>query len=71
MKSVDGTETAIDLPKSNVLSYYLGDGSKVIVRPSGTEPKIKAYITACGETRKVSEEKAEMLGKNISEILGV
>ena len=71
MKSNDGTETAIDLPKSNVLSYYLGDGSKVIVRPSGTEPKIKAYITACGETRKVSEEKAEMLGKNISEILGV
>lgn len=71
MKSVDGTETAINLPKSNVLSYYLKDGSKVIVRPSGTEPKIKAYITACGDTRKVSEEKAEMLGKNISEILGV
>ncbi len=71
MKSVDGTETMIDLPKSNVLSYYLADGSKVIVRPSGTEPKIKAYITACGETRKVSEEKAELLGKSISEILGV
>ncbi len=71
IKSVDGTETAIDLPKSNVLSYYLNDGSKVIVRPSGTEPKIKAYITACGDTRKVSEEKAEMLGKSISEILGV
>lgn len=71
MKSVDGTETVVDLPKSNVLSYYLKDGSKVIVRPSGTEPKIKAYITACGDTRKVSEEKAEMLGKNISKILGV
>ena len=71
IKSVDGTETVIDLPKSNVLSYYLNDGSKVIVRPSGTEPKIKAYITACGDTRKVSEEKAEMLGNSISEILGV
>ena len=57
--------------KSNVLSYYLADGSKVIVRPSGTEPKIKAYITACGETRKISEEKAELLGKSISELLGV
>ncbi len=71
MKSIDGTETVINLPKSNVLSYYLADGSKVIVRPSGTEPKIKAYITACGETRKVSEEKAEVLGKSISKILGV
>lgn len=71
MKSNDGIETVINLPKSNVLSYYLSDGSKVIVRPSGTEPKIKAYITACGKTRKESEEKAEMLGKSISEILGV
>ena len=71
MKSVDGTETKIDLPKSNVLSYYLEDGSKVIVRPSGTEPKIKAYITACGTVRKESEAKAEKLGESISKILGV
>ena len=71
MKSCDGEATEIKLPKSNVLSYYLADGSKVIVRPSGTEPKIKAYITACGETRKISEEKAELLGKSISELLGV
>ncbi len=71
MKSNNGEESVINLPKSNVLSYYLADGSKVIVRPSGTEPKIKAYITACGETRKISEEKAEILGKSISDILGV
>lgn len=71
MKSNNGEESVINLPKSNVLSYYLADGSKVIVRPSGTEPKIKAYITACGETRKNSEEKAEILGKSISDILGV
>ena len=71
MKSVDGVETVIDLPKSNVLSYYLEDGSKVIVRPSGTEPKIKAYITACGTVRKDSEAKAKELSDSISKILGV
>ena len=71
MKSSNGETTEIKLPKSNVLSYYLADGSKVIVRPSGTEPKIKAYITACGEARKISEEKADLLGKSISELLGV
>ncbi len=35
----------IDLPKSNVLQFYLMDGTKVSVRPSGTEPKIKFYIS--------------------------
>ena len=34
------------MPKSNVLSFKAEDGSKLIVRPSGTEPLIKAYITA-------------------------
>ena len=40
----NGTETAIDLPKSNVLQFFLEDGSKISVRPSGTEPKIKFYF---------------------------
>ncbi len=39
-----GKETAIDLPKSNVLQFFTEDGSKVSVRPSGTEPKIKFYF---------------------------
>ena len=41
------TQTEFDLPKSNVLSFELVDGSKIIVRPSGTEPLIKAYLTVC------------------------
>ncbi len=41
-----GTETAIDLPKSNVLEFLLGHSGSVIVRPSGTEPKVKFYYTA-------------------------
>ncbi len=34
-----------DIPKSNVLIYYTEDGTKVCVRPSGTEPKIKFYVS--------------------------
>lgn len=54
-----GDVSEIDLPKSNVLAYKLPSSNGVIVRPSGTEPKIKIYITACAkdadETAKVSE----------------
>lgn len=66
-----GEESTINLPKSNVLSYSLGDNSKVIVRPSGTEPKIKIYITACGSTRKESEEKTELISADATKLLGV
>ena len=48
---VSGNETAIDLPKSNVLEFLLGDRGSVIVRPSGTEPKVKFYYTAVGATK--------------------
>jgi len=41
---VDGTDESIDLPKSNVLQFFLEDGTKISVRPSGTEPKIKFYF---------------------------
>ena len=40
----DRTETSIDLPKSNVLQFFLEDGTKISIRPSGTEPKIKFYF---------------------------
>ena len=68
---VTGEESEITLPKSNVLSYSLEDNSKVIVRPSGTEPKIKIYITACGETRAESEEKTKQLSDSAEKLLGV
>lgn len=42
---ITGKETNIDIPKSNVLIYYTEDGSKIALRPSGTEPKIKFYIS--------------------------
>ena len=43
-----GLVTPIQLPKSNVLSFGLENNAGLIIRPSGTEPKIKAYITSTG-----------------------
>lgn len=45
-----GEESEIQLPKSNVLEFILGEQGSVIARPSGTEPKVKFYYTAVGET---------------------
>lgn len=42
---ITGTNEAISIPKSNVLIYYTEDGSQIALRPSGTEPKIKFYIS--------------------------
>ncbi|WP_299276127.1 phospho-sugar mutase [uncultured Psychroserpens sp.] len=53
-----GEETPIDVPKSNVLIYYTEDGSKIALRPSGTEPKIKFYISVNTTLDNVSEFKA-------------
>ncbi|MGN0453135.1 MAG: phospho-sugar mutase [Ruminococcus sp.] len=49
-KETGKTET-IDLPRSNVLSYALEGGNAAIVRPSGTEPKIKLYLTSVGKDK--------------------
>ena len=45
MNLINDTCDALDIPKSNVLIYYTQDGSKIAARPSGTEPKIKFYIS--------------------------
>lgn len=71
-KSTDvktGKESEITLPKSNVLAYTLTDGNKVIVRPSGTEPKIKAYITAIGTSEENAKQIAQKLLKDADELM--
>ena len=46
----EGNKTKLDMPEtSNVLQFFTEDGTKVSVRPSGTEPKIKFYVEAPGE----------------------
>jgi phosphomannomutase len=49
--------TTMDIPKSNVLIYYTEDGSKICARPSGTEPKIKFYISVNTELEDVQDFK--------------
>ncbi len=57
----NGTTATIDLPKSNVLSYELEGNAGLIIRPSGTEPKVKGYITAAEATVDASDELAARL----------
>ena len=52
-----GEKTTMELSNSNVLRYEMADGTSLIVRPSGTEPKVKVYILANGETKESCDEK--------------
>ena len=65
-----GKESAITLPKSNVLVFNLENDAGVIIRPSGTEPKIKVYYTATGETRAKAEEVEAKLIEDFAKRIG-
>lgn len=58
---VSSKSTPIDLPKSNVLEYKAENGCKLIVRPSGTEPKIKTYVTAVAADKAVAQKMGQQL----------
>lgn len=66
-----GESTDIDLPKSNVISLNLEGDNAVIIRPSGTEPKIKLYITAVGSDKDDAQKICEALVKSSKAILGI
>ena len=53
----DGARSTMELSGSNVLRYEMADGTSLIVRPSGTEPKVKVYILANGASKAECEEK--------------
>jgi phosphoglucomutase len=55
-KYSDGREETLPLKNSNVLAFELADGCKVIIRPSGTEPKVKVYVLTKAATKEVAEE---------------
>lgn len=63
-----GSESKIDLIKSDVLQFFLEDGSKISVRPSGTEPKIKFYISV--NTTLKSADKFEETEKYLDQRIG-
>jgi phosphoglucomutase len=72
---VNGGTSSINLPKSDVLQFYTSEGSKISVRPSGTEPKIKFYISVKSRLNNPSDfskadhllaEKINAIGKEIA-----
>jgi phosphomannomutase len=68
---LDGTALTMEIPKSNVLIYYTEDGSKICARPSGTEPKIKFYISVNASLDSVEdfEEVEAILDQKIKNII--
>lgn len=68
-RSVDlitGETSDIHLPKSNVLELLLGEKGSVIVRPSGTEPKVKYYYTVVGDTKELAKALLDACVKQMS-----
>lgn len=61
VKTIDYLYDETGNPKSNVLKYYLDDGSWYAIRPSGTEPKIKFYIYAMGKDKEIAESKLDII----------
>lgn len=57
----DGSSSQLLLPKSNVLKCIFTDDSWFVLRPSGTEPKVKLYLSVCGENHQDAEEKMKKL----------
>lgn len=66
---IDYQNDETGLPKSNVLKYYLEDNSWFALRPSGTEPKIKLYINAIGESSGKSQEKLKGINDFMQEVI--
>ena len=66
-----GEKEPISLPESNILSYVLSDGSTAIVRPSGTEPKIKVYIAGCGKSKDEAAKTADSIGEAMKKLLKI
>lgn len=63
------SEKNVELPKSNVLKFILEDNSWFVVRPSGTEPKMKVYLSVIGKSIKDSEDKMAKFEESIMEII--
>ncbi len=66
---ITGEEEVVTLPKADILVYSLLGGSEVIVRPSGTEPKIKVYYTATGKSEEAAAQEIETLQKAAKQLV--
>ena len=73
---VSDEEKEIHLPKSNVLQFFTEDGSKISIRPSGTEPKIKFYFGVKASLKNIEDfeqvnTELEIRIKDITKDLGI
>ena len=66
---LEGTEEEILLPTSNVMKFILEDGSWFVVRPSGTEPKMKIYVSIIGQEQADATNKIETFKKQVLELV--
>ncbi len=69
IRFIDGREEVIDLPKSNVLKFVMSDNSWFVLRPSGTEPKLKIYIAVLDNSLELSKKKNENIKNEILKII--
>ena len=63
----DYSKGILGLPKSDVLYYVLQDQSVVVVRPSGTEPKVKIYIMVSAKDEQAAQQKVNLLGQDLKQ----
>ena len=71
VKAVDYKFDETGLPKSNMLRFCLADKSEIVVRPSGTEPKLKLYVTASAETEEECRKTAAKLAESCKKLMSV
>ncbi len=69
IKKIDYNLGIDGLPKSNVVKMYLSNGASIVARPSGTEPKLKIYLSVKGNSVKENDEVSRLLFKEIDELV--
>ena len=69
IRKQDGKEEPIDLPKSNVLRFFLAGGNEAVVRPSGTEPKLKIYLTATADSKAAGVQMLDAMERDMNAVV--